>query len=511
MAKTSFALVIVVILLAVIPIGLVYVTSPTPSAPAQIALRAHNWQYLCAEGGGGWAVTATTTADGYLYTLSGGPSPETPLVVDDDLEVLVNGKTVFLDNDNVSTRDGRTIWNGAPITFVASSGDALRIRATNPGGVDSELSPLYLHVNAQFVKLSDGVPKTPSDVFVFFDETFNISIPSEIAITAPKEGQEITWSSEGFLAKGTCSGLGGGLNIYLIVHPLTTDQWRVQNAPHITEEGTWEATVYFGTKDLGAGEDYELYAIITEKTFEKGLIESFPPYVAKSAVRVRRIAVSPLLQQKWCYIFITALIILLVVLFAHRSRKKRAKLSENVTGTTEMKSPKFEINITTDTGFKVGMWEQLHVTAKNVGKGSARNVLLTLSGPLEIGGVKTIPTLDPKAKAEVTVGIKPKEQGKLPLEICVAYTDETGRASKIKEVKYINVAKDDEKVSEQPVTIHIDNIGEIIGSGATKTGDIGILKGSIGATNKPSKKCPNCGKDVSGDEKFCPECGEQLK
>ncbi|MGB7531431.1 MAG: RICIN domain-containing protein [Halobacteriota archaeon] len=115
-------------------------------------------------------------ADSYTYTLSGGPSSETPLVVDDDLEVKVNGKTVLIDNDGVSTQDGRATWKGAPITFSASPSDTLRIIATNPGGVDIELSSLYLHVNGQSLKLSDGVPKTQSDVYEFFNESFTISL-----------------------------------------------------------------------------------------------------------------------------------------------------------------------------------------------------------------------------------------------------------------------------------------------------------------------------------------------
>jgi hypothetical protein len=40
------------------------------------------------------------------YTLSASPSPETPLVVDDDLEVKVNGETVFIDDDGYATLDG---------------------------------------------------------------------------------------------------------------------------------------------------------------------------------------------------------------------------------------------------------------------------------------------------------------------------------------------------------------------------------------------------------------------
>lgn len=67
------------------------------------------------------------------YILSASPSPETPLVVDDDLEVKVNGETVFIDDDGYATFDGRISWKGDPITFSALPGDELEIIATNFG------------------------------------------------------------------------------------------------------------------------------------------------------------------------------------------------------------------------------------------------------------------------------------------------------------------------------------------------------------------------------------------
>lgn len=119
-------------------------------------------------------------AGSYTYTLSGGPSSETPLAVDDDLEVIVTGKTVFIDDDRVSTYDGRATWKGAPITFSAAPGDAIQIIATNPGGLDIELSPLYLHVNGQSLKLSDGVPNEKNNTSEFFNERFIISVPTPL-------------------------------------------------------------------------------------------------------------------------------------------------------------------------------------------------------------------------------------------------------------------------------------------------------------------------------------------
>ena len=56
-------------------------------------------------------------AGSYTYTLSGGSLSGIPLVVDDDLEVKVNGKAVFIDDDGYSTLDGRATWKGTSITL----------------------------------------------------------------------------------------------------------------------------------------------------------------------------------------------------------------------------------------------------------------------------------------------------------------------------------------------------------------------------------------------------------
>lgn len=54
--------------------------------------------------------------------------------------------------------------------------------------------------------------------------------------------------------------------------------------------------------------------------------------------------------------------------------------------------------------------------------------------------------------------------------------------------------------------------GDYLGPGAIKTvGDTGFIKGGVGSTEKPISKCPRCGREVSGDERFCPQCGKPLK
>jgi len=69
------------------------------------------------------------------------------------------------------------------------------------------------------------------------------------------------------------------------------------------------------------------------------------------------------------------------------------------------------------------------------------------------------------------------------------------------------------KVSSHPPTISIGSIGEVLGAGAIKMGDVGMVKGGIGSTEKPFSKYPYCGEvlNLRKTPKFCPYCGKQLR
>jgi len=175
--------------------------------------------------------------------------------------------------------------------------------------------------------------------------------------------------------------------------------------------------------------------------------------------------------------------------------------------------PELYINITANAGLKEGNWERLYATIMNVGEGIAKDVKLTLSGPIEIGGVKPIPRLNAGEKREIMFAIKPTDHGNLPLEAIISYTDEKNIPFKITDVSYKRIAKEDETVAAQSTTyFNIGSIGEVMGAGAIKTGDIGVVKGDIGSTNE-TFKCPYCGEplNLSKPPKYCPNCGEELK
>jgi len=176
--------------------------------------------------------------------------------------------------------------------------------------------------------------------------------------------------------------------------------------------------------------------------------------------------------------------------------------------------PELYINITANAGLKEGNWERLYATIMNVGEGIAKDIKLTLSGPIEVGGVKPIPRLNAGEKREIIFAIKPTDHGNLPLEVIISYTDGKNTPFKITDVSYKRIAKEDETVAAQSTTyFNIGSIGEVLGAGAIKTGDIGVVKGDIGSTNKTFTTCPYCGEalNVSKPPKYCPNCAKALR
>ena len=95
---------------------------------------------------GGW-VSVAEAAPMYCpagaLTLSGGTSPTETIGVDDDLELRLNGVTIFRNADQFATEL-------PPIAFTADFGDQLGVIATNSpiyGGHEG-IDPLYLHCDA---------------------------------------------------------------------------------------------------------------------------------------------------------------------------------------------------------------------------------------------------------------------------------------------------------------------------------------------------------------------------
>ena len=82
----------------------------------------------------------------------------------------------------------------------------------------------------------------------------------KLEITSPTDGATVTTRE---LVGGTVS--DSKLNVYVLIHPLTTNLWWVQNMPTVGPDGKWQSFCYFGTENLGIGEPYEIIAVATSK------------------------------------------------------------------------------------------------------------------------------------------------------------------------------------------------------------------------------------------------------
>lgn len=112
--------------------------------------------------------------------------------------------------------------------------------------------------------------------------------PPRVEITSPLDKEGVEWSPIGYLATGTYSGLKEGHKLYVLVHPMPTSKWYVQQVPTFIDSN-WQAIVYFGTADVGIGDYYALSAIITSKSLKaEQVLENFPLYDAKDVITIKR-------------------------------------------------------------------------------------------------------------------------------------------------------------------------------------------------------------------------------
>jgi hypothetical protein len=72
------------------------------------------------------------------WILSGGPSPTDKLSVDDDLQINLNGTSIFTDANKVANEL-------PPVRFKADIGDFLEVAAIDENVACRSISPLWLH------------------------------------------------------------------------------------------------------------------------------------------------------------------------------------------------------------------------------------------------------------------------------------------------------------------------------------------------------------------------------
>jgi hypothetical protein len=128
----------------------------------------------------GAPAAAATTCPGMQLTLSNADGADTWIGVDDDLELRLNGTTIFSNNDEIAT-------NLDPIHFTAAHGDQLRVIASNStiyGGHEYIASlVLYCDANASTQVLEATATEYASGGYgeVFFDRTYTIEFAEAAA------------------------------------------------------------------------------------------------------------------------------------------------------------------------------------------------------------------------------------------------------------------------------------------------------------------------------------------
>ena len=93
----------------------------------------------------------------------------------------------------------------------------------------------------------------------------NVPENLELRITSPVDGADAKLQST---VTGEVS--EPKVQVHVLVHPVTTDQWWVQRPPSAGQDGKWKTTVFFGTKSHGIDEEFEVLAIATRKCLEAG-------------------------------------------------------------------------------------------------------------------------------------------------------------------------------------------------------------------------------------------------
>lgn len=81
-------------------------------------------------------------------------------------------------------------------------------------------------------------------------------VEGEINITDPSK--EATVDHEQ-IVKGKVN--NPRLTVYVLVHPLKTNKWWVQNIPAVDAKGDWQTLCYFGSQTEGNGEPFEVIAL----------------------------------------------------------------------------------------------------------------------------------------------------------------------------------------------------------------------------------------------------------
>jgi hypothetical protein len=99
---------------------------------------------------------------------------------------------------------------------------------------------------------------------VFWASLVSVKVkPIQLAIAAPQDGLKI--DGYRYLVKGAAS--DSNARVYVLVRPLETLDYWVQEQPTIDATGNWQVNAYLGEKKTGIGQDYEIMALATNENW----------------------------------------------------------------------------------------------------------------------------------------------------------------------------------------------------------------------------------------------------
>ncbi|MCL0056561.1 PQQ-binding-like beta-propeller repeat protein [Dehalococcoidia bacterium] len=160
--------------------------------------------------------------------------------------------------------------------------------------------------------------------------------------------------------------------------------------------------------------------------------------------------------------------------------------------------PKITLDLT-EHNFRPNYWEKVDIIVRNTGTAHAKAISLTFSKEVEVKGLKEL-NLNIGDEQRLTITLKPKDVGEIPVEVHIRYEDLGGKAYDTTSEFILSVGEA-ETIKEQVINI-------------SAGGDMILTRPTIslsGAGEISSiKRCPECKHEAEKDARFCPECGTRL-
>ncbi len=137
---------------------------------------------------------------------------------------------------------------------------------------------------------------------------------------------------------------------------------------------------------------------------------------------------------------------------------KQAEISANIQVQNFVKNryPKLSLELPS-TGFQASVWNRVVFQVANKGKLGARNITVKFTGDVEVKGIEPIPELGIDEKRFIEIGMRPRLEGEVPVEVLVSYQrhfDEN--RYEVRDAQRIRVEKSGTYLVEDVFLIHGD-------------------------------------------------------